>query len=648
MTQLRNKYLRCLPEDLVKQVVGDKSLLKEEKKIVLDELYQEALFVNAPHDFSAFCQCVIKDEKKINVKTKRPASIEFQPFHYKWAELLQKHDKLSVWSPRGTGKTWIFSVAYPLWRIGRDPNIRVLILSKAGGQSKKPLFGISQTILDNGDYRKIFPNITPKKSQAGKPERWNTEELIVTRETASKDPTVSSYGLGTKSLRGARADLIIVDDVLAFDGKHITDDEMQAGIQFFDDVAKNCLEEDGQDGQIIINGTPAREGDLLHYVEKLDSFHTEKFSFEEEDTKSGYIFISWPKKHSEKKLEIEKKENIVAYNRNRRCIVTSPEEQLFKDLTNVLIQDWDLLKIREWEKYIGMDLSTSKRKGTSLNIVANAPNNQLRVVLDLDIGDWKGPEKANVIRDYASTYKPRTIYVENNALQDDVVSLMIAAGNKDLPIEPYTTGRAKQSILETLALEVKNGLWRFNLPECSKSLVINQVGSCNCKWCRFVNEAMKYPNYTSSDMLMAWMFAAEAIKAKQGKDIGVRVIPLNTSNDDDGVLSKMLKTPEFSFGFGDYYYNNRITQKKYIELQNKDAEISGNIISFIKMHLSYKDIIKVTKEKTSEDSIDIDVFTDIKMLGELDVKVPDEINNEMFPKILTDMMVFCSTMNNHL
>ncbi|MEK7670322.1 MAG: hypothetical protein AAB330_03680, partial [Bacteroidota bacterium] len=162
--------------------------------------------------------------------------------------------------------------------------------------------------------------------------------------------------------------------------------------------------------------------------------------------------------------------------------------------------------------------------------------------------------------------KPNKIYVENNSLQDDVVKLLIASGNRDLPIDGWTTKRNKHALLEALSLETKNGLWRFNTSECATETM--QSGSlCKCDWCEFIREVSGYPNYTTSDMLMSWLFASEALK--DSLESGDYYKFLDASPESKGPI----------YNFNDFYLGNRVSNSHGFIPQVEDPYLVKQIQS---------------------------------------------------------------------
>lgn len=541
---------------------------------LLDTLYQDILRARAKDDFGCFCEYVIKEEGSVNTEGEH-SLIDPQDFHVEWYGMLQslvnpipsvltdeeqleiyqkKH--LLLFSPSDTGKSITFSLAFPLWLLGNDSNKRIAIISNSADRAERLLLGIKTYILQSKELHDIFPNLKPMVTQGQEDKRsresqWKVEMITVDRSSMSRDSSILSCGIRSKSITGSRYDVMIYDDILSYD-VNMGDLELERGITWYNNQAQHRLVKGGLG---ICVGTAWSPKDLLHYLAKQSEWVTYRYSMEESDKSEGFHYVSWPERHPQERLNIEKKRDFVSFNRNRRSRATATEELIFgQDLDKTAKRDYTPLEVREWETYIGVDLSTAKRKGTTINVVGVRPDSKLKVVLDVDAGAWDPSEKSERIRDFAYLYKPDIILVENNSQQEDIVQ-MLTADNISLPIDSITTGRNKNALINTLSIEIRNGLWRLNMPECTRDLASTGVGTCDCNWCRFYAEANGYPNYISDDMVMSWLFSAEASRAHSYEGEIIRIIDLD--DDSDEPIENLM--PKFSFA--DYEITNWFSHK---------------------------------------------------------------------------------------
>jgi len=568
----KSKYLvleRIFGDDIIRDILAykDKQYVCE----MLETLYREKyLLPTASENFANFCRYVIKDERP-NPQTGLIQQIELQEFQEVWCESVQNHNKSLIFSPRETGKSTILCVAYPLWILGNNPTFNLAIVSKSSGQAETSLRGIKQAIEGNKELHRVFPHLRPKSSSVtpNKRDRWTNQEIIVERDIDSRMPSVLSIGLGSRSILGKRFDILLMDDVLAY-GKEITEKEIQLGIELYENVLKQCVVERGR--QVCV-GTCWSSTDLLHYLERLPEWDSCRFSFEKEDEQDGYVWVDWPQRHSREKLEIEKRDDPAAYARNRRCKVASVEELIFSDKNAIewcTKPDWKVIDTNSWDKFIGMDLAPKrKRKGTAIVVVAISPDYQKNIILDLDLGNWSAKEKAQKIQDYCAIYNPELFIVEDNSTQQDVIELLLETGLRHLPIDTYTTDASKEGNIERLSLEMKNGLWRFNLTSHAKEYFIGDRVDYDesDRWCLFAKQVKNYTHDTGADIdgIMAWMFAAE--KAREFYDTGdlFTIIDIN----DEAGEKRLLEGPRKVYTLSDYVPDNLVSWKRGFKWEDR-------------------------------------------------------------------------------
>src|SRR4051794_9847456 len=86
----------------------------------------------ARRDCAAFCEFVLKDEKT-------GAPLVLSAMHEEWFALAGAHDKVLIWAHIESGKSTLLTVGRVLWLLGRDPSLRLAILSNTHNQSTKLL-----------------------------------------------------------------------------------------------------------------------------------------------------------------------------------------------------------------------------------------------------------------------------------------------------------------------------------------------------------------------------------------------------------------------------------------------------------------------------------------------------------------------------
>jgi hypothetical protein len=109
-------------------------------------------------------------------------------------------------APRGMGKTTFGTITYTLWRVYRNPNLKIMIVSRTQPTARKILREIRQCLITLTFMKHMAPSKITEKALD------TMERFDVSGIKPTKDPTFMAIGVGGQ-LEGARADLIMADDV---------------------------------------------------------------------------------------------------------------------------------------------------------------------------------------------------------------------------------------------------------------------------------------------------------------------------------------------------------------------------------------------------------------------------------------------------
>lgn len=107
--------------------------------------------------------------------------------------------------PRGTFKSSIASVAFPIWKTLHNPDIRIMIDSEVYTNASNYLREIRGHYERNERFKRLFGDYVGPV--------WNDSEIIISKRTAiKKEPTMVASGIGAEKT-GQHYDLIIGDDL---------------------------------------------------------------------------------------------------------------------------------------------------------------------------------------------------------------------------------------------------------------------------------------------------------------------------------------------------------------------------------------------------------------------------------------------------
>ncbi len=162
---------------------------------------------------------------------------QLESFHREWMEIQKGNKKSLILAPRGHGKSTICTIAYPLWRLLNDPDLRALIVSNTSAQACAFLREIRAHLESNPWVCENFRNL------AGHP--WTESELAISlRQRQSKEASITALGvLGPVISR--HYDLIILDDIVDEENARSAKQRERLLLWYYK-VLQPCLEPEGE------------------------------------------------------------------------------------------------------------------------------------------------------------------------------------------------------------------------------------------------------------------------------------------------------------------------------------------------------------------------------------------------------------------
>ena len=154
--------------------------------------------------------------------------------------------------PRGCLKSSLACVAYPIWRLINNPNLRILIDSELYTNSKTFLREI-RLHLESPIFRILFGDFV------GSP--WNESEITIAQRTRNlKEASITIGGIGTTKV-GQHYDIIIGDDYNSPKNSNTPENALKVVDHYKYNLS---ILEPG--GEYVIIGTRYSEGDVIGHV----------------------------------------------------------------------------------------------------------------------------------------------------------------------------------------------------------------------------------------------------------------------------------------------------------------------------------------------------------------------------------------------
>lgn len=168
---------------------------------------------------------------------------------------VDNHKSKLILMPRYSFKSSVVTIAYSLWRLAGEPDLRILIYSESATRAQSFLQGIKNHILGESEKSKFRKDFGKWETDPHKG-KWNESQIIIaTRKNAQSEPSIDTGGIETGKV-GMHYDLIIFDDIVS-DLNTTTKAQMD---KIYDCYKKSMsLLKPG--GEVIITGTRWNFGD---------------------------------------------------------------------------------------------------------------------------------------------------------------------------------------------------------------------------------------------------------------------------------------------------------------------------------------------------------------------------------------------------
>ena len=326
--------------------------------------------------------------------------------------------RLVISMPPRHGKSWLSSVMFPAWCLGR--NFRHQVVAASYGAELATHFGSkTRDLVSSPEYRAIFPVALREDSQAKN--KWEVQSNIDGKW--ERGGHYLSVGVGG-ALTGRGADLLLIDD------PHKSRAEVESEVvrksiwEWYTSVAYTRL---SPQGAIVIIGTRWRDDDLIGRVLAQDSDWTViTLPAVAVDTDEHRVVgeALWPQQYSLQALE-EIKSSIGVYDWSAlyQCTPIASENQefrqeYFKYFEQDDLKGKDLYITACVDLAIGKDQDNDRTAIVTVGKEVNGPN---WYVLDVIVGRLDPLETIEAIFSVYAKYRHAVMGIETTAYQRSLI-----------------------------------------------------------------------------------------------------------------------------------------------------------------------------------------------------------------------------------
>lgn len=571
--------------------------------------------LTAPQIFSLISQ-------QFKLFMERIIGLKNAEFHNELDDVLSNslYRKIAISFSRGHGKSSHISVAYPLWEIAKNHNVRILLISATATISRSFMTEAIGHIEKNERYKiwaqQIDPNgvgVVPQyKGKSKSNEKWAGDSIIIDRDDLNlKDPTINGVGL-FGSILSKRADIIICDDIVNQENS-MTEEQR---LKVIDWIYTTVLPVMVPGGRFIYLGNTWHMDDLVARLMKDPQFdyrktraaiihesdHPELWknwaniildeSLEVEARKGASdayyeenkvlmeegVQVLWPERYSYKDLYLLRLSNSYAFERMYQCDPSNRPNQKIKDeWVAAALEKGKGLKLQNTPynglivamSCSGLDLAISEEASSDDTVLLTLDKilysfDNIKagdfIIRNIRRGKFSPNEVRNMIKSHYELDHPNGIRVETVGYQEAIKRDMEDMG---IPITGYHTGGEKNDPdIGVNSLAVLMELGKLVLPsdptDHETARLISQLA----------NEMRSYPDGHTGDSLMALWFAYSEIRDRTSTQL---VIP-----------SKFLDGPKDMPDIKDTDIRQREEKKAddaLIAEQNYERQVFNNMMS---------------------------------------------------------------------
>lgn len=376
----------------------------------------DELLLRSRLSFKYWCENVVQRWDKSD------EFLQIKEFHLEWFNMFYNNENNCVEAPRGSGKSVVLAVAFPLWLFFFKRDQQFLVVSQTQKQAMDLLDRFKTTIQNNELLQSLIP-----KGRGG----WTKTELNTTTGCRMFSKPYSD------AIRGVHINWFLADEGGTYKDLNIFWSALMPTIT-------------SKRGHAMVIGTPMTFTDLLAELKKNAEFKFKRYTAIVEDGKSY-----WPERYPLERLESKRRQmGDLKFNREYLCNVVSSEISLYpQDIIARCCDDeaaFEYFGKEDAVYYIGVDFAmVAGGDYTVITVVRQMESeDRLKVV---NIKRFRGKHwKAQLalIQDICEEYKPKKILVDESSFGK---TFLAELKDMQLPVKGFNfTLKTKNDLLTHL------------------------------------------------------------------------------------------------------------------------------------------------------------------------------------------------------
>lgn len=389
-------------------------------------------------------------------------------FHKEFFFLTEQDNlkKLFIVAFRGSAKSSIFTMSYPLWAIlGQQQKKFVLIICQTRAQAKQHMMNLKHELEENTLLKN---DLGPFQEESNE---WGSISLVFSKLDARITAASSEQSIRGLRHREHRPNLIIGDDL-----EDLASVKTREGRQkIYQWLTSEAIPAGDKDTRIIIIGNLLHEDSLLMHLRQdiKDGIIDGIFKFYPLVNQAGETV--WPGKYPTKKdIEDERKKvgNEVAWQREYLLRILPTEDQV---IYPKWIQYYDILPSTSQEDYMctwaGVDLAISEKSTADYTAIVAAQihgqqgKRKIYILPNPVNKRMLFPDLVDFCKGYLKNLQNGKLLIENVAFQASLSQLLFREGSHVEGVPVHGDKRSRLSMTSPL---IQNGTILFPRKGCEE------------------------------------------------------------------------------------------------------------------------------------------------------------------------------------
>lgn len=337
--------------------------------------------------------------------------LEAKPFHIQLLQHQFAHPEQMVLAFRGAGKSTLGTVVKIIHYLLKDPNLRIVIVSKTTTNAETFLREVKQIFESHERFIEIFGvHYDPKR-------KWNDREIdIATRKKFTKEASITCTG-PEGTVVGKHFDVELCDDLV--DEQNSRTQHMRDQIhKWYYSILDPTIEPPSAENPLV--GRRHKLGTRYHYDDQYGRWIEEGMAHLIIPALNEEGRSPWPEKWPPSEFaERKRKGGLIIFNAQYQCDTAAMKGEVFQFDDCIVVEDSDI----PWESlnyYMGVDLAISEKESADhfAIVVIGVDKTGNIYVVDFFEGQLRFKAQTTKISDYAARHEPTRIGLETVAYQD--------------------------------------------------------------------------------------------------------------------------------------------------------------------------------------------------------------------------------------